>query len=83
MFASQGKKLINNPEVLLELLLPVILFFIINFILGQIIGRLLRFKDKNIISLNLTTLARNSPVALAIAVTAFPINQLLKRVILL
>jgi len=77
MFASQGEKLVNNPQILLKLLLPVVLFFIINLILGQIIGRILKFEDKDIISLNLTTIARNSPISLAIALTAFPDQPLI------
>ncbi len=56
----------------LLLLIPVLLFFIINFVLGQFIGHVMRLSYKDTVSLNLTTLARNSPVALAIAVTAFP-----------
>ena len=34
MFASQGKVLLKNPQVLLQLLLPVLLFFIINLVIG-------------------------------------------------
>ena len=72
MFASQGKVLLENPEVLLKLLLPVLLFFVINFIVGQVVGKVIKLSREDNISLNLTTLARNSPIALAIAVSAFP-----------
>ena len=72
MFASQGKILLKNPQVLLQLLLPILLFFIINLIVGQVIGRKLGLSREDNIALNLTTLARNSPIALAIAVSAFP-----------
>lgn len=37
-------------------------------------GRILKFSYEDSVSLSLTIIARNSPVALAIAVTAFP-NQ--------
>ena len=37
MFASQGKYLLQNMNVVLLLLVPVLLFFIINFLLGQFI----------------------------------------------
>lgn len=77
MFASQGKYLLQNMNVVLLLLIPVLLFFIINFVLGQFIGRIMRLSYKDTVSLNLTTLARNSPVALAIAVTAFPDEPLI------
>lgn len=48
--------------------------FIINYVLGRLVGRLLKFSYEDTVSLSLTIIARNSPVALAIAVTAFP-NQ--------
>ena len=38
------------------------------------IGRFLKFSYEDSVSLSMTIIARNSPVALAIAVTAFP-NQ--------
>jgi len=72
MFASQGKNLFENIHVVLLLLLPVLLFFAINFILGRIVSRFLKMPYEDSVSLNLTTLARNSPISLAIAVTAFP-----------
>ncbi|MFW6289694.1 MAG: arsenic resistance protein [Mariniphaga sp.] len=72
MFASQGEYLTSNAEVVLILLLPLLLFFVINFLLGRITSVALHFTYEDSASLNLTTLARNSPVALAIAVTAFP-----------
>ena len=77
MFASQGKYLLQNMNVVLLLLVPVLLFFIINFLLGQFIGRIMHLSYKDTVSLSLTTLARNSPVALAIAVTAFPNEPLI------
>ncbi len=64
-------------NVVLLLLVPVLLFFIINFLLGQFIGRIMHLSYKDTVSLSLTTLARNSPVALAIAVTAFPDEPLI------
>lgn len=77
MFASQGKYLLENMHVVLLLLIPVLLFFSINFIVGQTVGRIMHFSYEDTVSLNLTTLARNSPIALAIAVTAFPDEPLI------
>ncbi|MGQ0417954.1 arsenic resistance protein, partial [Bacillus sp. HC-TM] len=68
---------LKNINVVLLLLVPVLLFFIINFLLGQFIGRMMHLSYKDTVSLSLTTLARNSPVALAIAVTAFPDEPLI------
>src|SRR5690625_2949422 len=77
MFASQGKNLFENIHVVLLLLLPVLLFFMMNFILGRIVSRFLKIPYEDSVSLNLTALARNSPISLAIAVTAFPDQPLI------
>lgn len=83
MFASQGGLLLNNLEVLIKLILPIFVFFIFNFIIGRIVGKGLKFSRADIASLNLTTLARNSPVALAIAMTAFPHEPLIALVLVI
>ncbi len=72
MFASQGRHLLENINVVYLLLAPVALFFLINFVAGRVVSYVLNFSYEDSVSLNLTTLARNSPLALAIAVTAFP-----------
>lgn len=72
MFASQGAYITENPSVFLLLLPPLLLFFGINFFVGRIVSKLMKFSREDSISLSLTTLARNSPISLAIAVTAFP-----------
>ena len=77
MFATQGEYLLDNPEMLYLMLIPVITFFLINFFFSQMIGRLLKFSYPDRVSLSMTTLARNSPIALAIAVTAFPDQPLI------
>ncbi|MFP8783141.1 arsenic resistance protein [Planococcus plakortidis] len=77
MFASQGKYLLTNLEVISTLLLPVLLFFVVNFILAQTVGKALKFSYEDTVSLSLTTIARNSPVSLAIAVVAFPYQPLI------
>lgn len=77
MFASQGQLLLGNVDLLFQLMIPIALFFIINFMVGQIVGKRLDFTYSDRVSLNFTTLARNSPVALAIAITAFPNEPLI------
>ncbi|MFD1185841.1 arsenic resistance protein [Pontibacter rugosus] len=71
MFASEGKNLIDNPAVIYQLLIPVLVFFAVMFLVGQIVSRSLGFSYADRVSLTLTTMARNSPIALAIAVSAF------------
>lgn len=77
MFASQGKILLENYQVLFILLVPIVLFFIINFIIVRLVSRGIKLNYEDGVALNLTTLARNSPVALAIAVSAFPDKPLI------
>lgn len=72
MFASESRSIVQNPVLLLKMLVPTLLFFIVNFIIAQIAGRLLKMGYEDTTSLTLTTLARNSPLSLAIAVAAFP-----------
>jgi arsenite transporter len=72
MFASQGETVLAQPEIFALLLAPLLVFFALNFLLAQILGRSLRFSCQETSSLTMTTLARNSPLALAVAATAFP-----------
>jgi len=83
MFASQGEVLLANLDLLLLLLLPMLAFFVINFVIGRFVGRMLGFNHANTASLNLTTLARNSPIALALAITAFPHEPLIPLVLVI
>lgn len=77
MFASQGQLLLDHLDVMWQMILPILLFFTINFFVSQKAGQLMRFPSSDITSLSLTTLARNSPIALAIAMTAFPDEPLI------
>lgn len=72
MFASESNNLFENSRLLITLFLPLLLFFVLLLAIGQVTGRLLKFSKKDIIALNFTTLARNSPLSLAIAVATFP-----------
>lgn len=77
MFASEGRNLADNPLVILRLLIPVLVFFAATFVIVQLVSRLLKFSYADKVSLTLTTMARNSPIALAIAVVAFPDQPLI------
>jgi arsenite transporter len=72
VFASEGQTITRRPQILLHLLLPVLLFFAGNLALALVVSKWLRSNYENFVSLSFTTLARNSPIALAIAVVAFP-----------
>ncbi|MDF2038435.1 bile acid:sodium symporter [Cytobacillus oceanisediminis] len=77
MFASQGQLLLNHLDLLWQITIPILLFFIVNLFVSQKAGQLMRFPNSDRASLSLTTLARNSPIALAIAMTAFPDQPLI------
>jgi ACR3 family arsenite efflux pump ArsB len=77
MFASQGHLLLEHLDLMWKITLPIFLFFAINFALGQKVGQLMKFPYADRASLSLTTLARNSPIALAIAMTSFPEQPLI------
>ncbi|SEN79726.1 Arsenite efflux pump ArsB, ACR3 family [Mesobacillus persicus] len=77
MFASQGQLLLDHLDLMWKITIPILLFFIVNFIFGQKVGQLMGFPNSDKVSLSFTTLARNSPIALAIAMTAFPDQPLI------
>jgi ACR3 family arsenite efflux pump ArsB len=72
MFASEGNAILQHPGMLLCLLPPLILFWGGNLLLALVVSKVLNSSYANFASLSFTTLARNSPVALTIALVAFP-----------
>ncbi len=72
MFASESKNLLDNSLLLLKLFIPLVCFFSITFFMVKILGKALHFSRYDTNALHMTTLARNSPLALAIAVSTFP-----------
>ena len=72
MFASEGANIIENPMLFIQLFIPLIIFFALNFAIGQATGRMLKFSKPDVVALNFTTLARNSPLSLAVGVAMFP-----------
>lgn len=77
IFASKGNDLVQNPSLLLKIFVPVCLFFLVNFIAAYRVGRYLKFSYEEFACFSCTTLARNSPLSLAIAVSAFPHQPLI------
>ncbi len=77
MFASESRDVLQNPDIFLRLLLPLAVFFTANFLLVRWIGARMKMVREDITALNFTTLARNSPLSLAIAVAAFPDRPLI------
>lgn len=83
MFASQGRQLLENPILLLQMLPPVLLFFAVNFILALFLGAKLDMPYSDRVALLFTTSARNSPIALAIATVAFPERPLISLALII
>lgn len=76
MFASQSTLLAGHLSVLLAIILPMLAFFLINALLAAGLGRAERFSFDATTALIFTALARNSPLALALAVAVLPAGSL-------
>ncbi|MFD3687276.1 arsenic resistance protein [Nocardiopsis sp. NPDC058631] len=72
MFAWQARAVGAHLGELVGLLLPLALFFVTAPLVAVVCARLLRLPSDQRVTLVMTTVARNSPIALAIAVAAFP-----------
>jgi ACR3 family arsenite efflux pump ArsB len=77
MFAWQARTVTAHLGDLAVLLLPLGLFFLVMPLVAVATGRLLRLPEEQGVTLTMTSVARNSPVALAIAVAAFPDRPLI------
>ena len=72
MFASESTLLFAQPKLFADMLLVMLIFFIVNYVFVRRLGTRLGFRGADLTALSFTTLARNSPLALAIAAAAFP-----------
>ncbi|MGW5878968.1 arsenic resistance protein [Nocardiopsis terrae] len=77
MFAWQARTVVGHLGELLVLLLPLALFFLVMPLVAAGTGRVLRLPADQRVTLTMTSVARNSPVALAVAVAAFPDRPLI------
>ena len=77
IFASQGDLLFANLDSVITIFIPLIIFFIINVFIDLIVSKKIDFTYPEYVSLTMTTLARNSPLALAIAINSFPGHELI------
>jgi arsenite transporter len=71
MFAWEGAEVLRRPEVLAALLGPLGLFFAGAYALAQLASRLSGLPHAQRVTLTMTVMARNSPLALAVAATVF------------
>lgn len=77
IFASQGKLLFDNLESVVTIFVPLAIFFAANATIDLLLSEKVNFTYQEYASLTMTTLARNSPLALAIAINSFPSHELI------
>jgi len=77
IFASQGELLFGNLNSVVSIFIPLIIFFGVNVIIDLLVSEKVNFTYPEYASLTMTTLARNSPLALAIAINSFPGHELI------
>ena len=77
IFASQGELLFTNLNSVVTIFIPLIIFFIVNVIIDLLVSEKINFSYSEYASLTMTTLARSSPLALAIAINSFPGHELI------
>lgn len=77
IFASQGGQLFENLDSVVTIFIPLIIFFVANAIIDLLISEKINFTYSEYASLTMTTLARNSPLALAIAINSFSGHELI------
>lgn len=77
MFAWQAPVVADHGVELILLLPPLAIFFIVLPLISTGIARVLRLPGPQRVTLTMVTTARNSPIALGIAVAAFPDRPLI------
>ncbi|WP_227394862.1 arsenic resistance protein [Jeotgalibacillus aurantiacus] len=81
MFASQGEVILGEIDQLLRLIIPLLLFFVSLYWLGKGAAAFAGLEREDRISLHMTTIARNSPLVLAVVLAVFPDQPLLALVL--
>jgi len=82
IFASQTQTILNNYETLAIVFIPIVIFFVVSFAIAQVVSKTFNLSYKECALFTCTTAARNSPLALPIAIALFP-NQPLIHVALI
>ncbi|BBG03411.1 MULTISPECIES: arsenic resistance protein [Pseudonocardia] len=77
MFAWQARTVVGHAGELLALLAPLAVFFVLLPLLATGTARVLRLPADQRVTLTMVVTARNSPIALAVAVAAFPDRPLI------
>ncbi|MBR2254995.1 MAG: arsenic resistance protein [Candidatus Methanomethylophilaceae archaeon] len=83
MFASESDVLFDNLDMMLAMLAPLMIFFVLTYIVSSATARVQGYSFDDTTSLIFTTMARNSPLSLAIAVAVFPDSPLISLVLVI
>ena len=83
MFGSESTVLFDNLDTMLVMIAPLMIFFFVSYGLSSVVSRLQHFSFDDTTSLIFTTMARNSPLSLAIAVAVFPDSPLIALVLVI
>lgn len=77
MFAWQAPLVVGHGAEILRLVPPLAIFFVVLPVVSTVVALGLRLPGAQRVTLTMTTTARNSPTALAVAVAAFPDRPLI------
>lgn len=77
MFAGQTTVILNNLGPLSLVFIPIVIFFILSFLISQLFSKWFHLPYRECALLTCTTVARNSPLILAIAIGLFPNEPLI------
>jgi ACR3 family arsenite efflux pump ArsB len=83
IFAAQTDVIVDNLGTLSIIFIPTAILFFISFILSQLVSRKMKLEYGECALLSCTTIARNSPIGLAIAVGLFPDQPLIQAAIII
>lgn len=83
MFLWQAPTVLGHTAELLYLLLPLGVFFLVLPVLATLSAMALKLPGPQRVTLTMVTVARNSPIALGIAVVAFPDRPLIALALVL
>jgi ACR3 family arsenite transporter len=83
MFGSQTQMIMDNLLSLSVVLIPVAIFIIISYLVARMIGLWAKLSYGEYALLSCTTIARNSPLALAISYGLFPGEPLIQVAIII
>ncbi|MEX2625883.1 MAG: bile acid:sodium symporter [Ilumatobacteraceae bacterium] len=72
IFAAHATAVRDDPVAFVRIVVPVAIFFVVAYATATMVARLLGAAHAERVALTTSTMARNSPIALAVAAATFP-----------